>query len=209
MKIKRVVSDLLDSNMYLIIQEDHMLVIDPCRDTSHGKDYHVDAMILTHEHYDHISGVNLWKSEYDAPVWCSQLCGQNCRDPKKNMSRHFEAFSAIQTFVEIRHPLNFDKQFKCEPDFMFKGEIEFIWRGNQIVLMELPGHSAGSIGILINSGHFFSGDSMWRDREVELGFPGGSKRDWNGVSVPKLAALRDGIMIYPGHEEPFMKGGGV
>lgn len=55
--------DLIDSRMYLLISNDKALIIDPCVNTDALqllKDKNIIDVIvlLTHEHYDHISGVN-------------------------------------------------------------------------------------------------------------------------------------------------------
>ena len=60
-EIKRYVSGLLSSNMYVIIEGDHAIVIDPFADTTPSEGSIIDYILLTHEHYDHISGVNVWK----------------------------------------------------------------------------------------------------------------------------------------------------
>ena len=39
---------------------------------------------------------------------------------------------------------------------------------------------------------------------VELRLPGGSRGDWERVSLPRLSALPEGITVYPGHFEPFV-----
>lgn len=51
MEIKRFESDMMASNMYLLSENGHAVVIDPCRDTSPGSGLKTDALILTHEHY--------------------------------------------------------------------------------------------------------------------------------------------------------------
>ena len=60
-EIKRYVSGLLSSNMYVISEAGHAIVIDPFEDTTPSEGLTVDCILLTHEHYDHISGVNIWK----------------------------------------------------------------------------------------------------------------------------------------------------
>ena len=62
MQIKKTDSGLLHSCMYLLEEKGHAIVIDPCRDLSAAGDSIVDYLLITHEHYDHISGVNEWKN---------------------------------------------------------------------------------------------------------------------------------------------------
>ena len=61
MKVETFVSGFLDTNTYLLEEDDHLLVIDPadhvavlkrCRDAANI------TVLLTHEHFDHISGLN-------------------------------------------------------------------------------------------------------------------------------------------------------
>ena len=56
MKIKRIVSDLLSSNMYILEENRHAIIIDPNSDISDFESsIQYDCDLLTHEHYDHIS----------------------------------------------------------------------------------------------------------------------------------------------------------
>lgn len=202
MLVKRIISDMLESNMYLLIETGHMLVIDPCRYFKTEGNI-ADLIILTHEHYDHISGVNLWKEKTGARVLGSKACADNCMDSKKNMSRHFEAFCQIQTFTDKRDVKDIDKAYTCEVDDTFTGTSGFDWRGNNIRLFELPGHSMGSIGILVNNKLLFSGDSIWKNEATACGFPGGSMKMWSEISEPVIDKLPGDITVYPGHGETF------
>lgn len=92
MKVKRYESDLLCSSMYLIEESEHAIVIDPCRDTSMLSGLRIDKIILTHEHYDHISGVNIWKQKTNASVLCSKACAGNIQNPKKVWRRILKCF---------------------------------------------------------------------------------------------------------------------
>ena len=91
-EIRRYVSGLLSSNMYVLGEGDHALIIDPFEDTAPAQGLTVDTIILTHEHYDHISGVELWKACTGAPVLCSRACAENIQSPKMNLARHFREF---------------------------------------------------------------------------------------------------------------------
>ena len=203
MEIRRFVSDLLDSNMYLLREGDHCLVIDPCRNTAPAEGLSVDKLLLTHEHYDHISGVNVWKALTGARVLCTEACARNIRDPKKNLSRIFPAFCELQTWLRLDALPEVDLSYSCEAEEIFPDESVFYWRGHTLRLFTLPGHSEGGMGILLDDACLFSGDSLMEDSEVELRLPGGSRAAWKEVSIPRLSDLPEGITVYPGHFAPF------
>ena len=203
METRRYESELLLSNMYVLVENGHAIVIDPFADTSCAEGLIVDRVILTHEHYDHISGVNLWKERYGAEVLCSAACAENIQNPRKNLSRIFEIFCELQTWVELETIPQADNQFSCTADRVFSERMSFEWFGHRFDLFEIPGHSAGSIGILVDNQYFFSGDSLLEDREIELRFPGGSREMWENIGKHKLDDLPENIIVYPGHFKEF------
>ena len=204
MKIDRVVSDLLFSNMYLLREGDAAIVIDPCRDTDPAAGLRVEKILLTHEHYDHISGVNAWKASTGAPVFCSEACACGIADPKKNLARIFPAFCELQTWVPIDSLPDVDLRYAAAADETFPDTASFLWNGHEFRFFSLPGHSPGGTGILVDGTLFFSGDSLMENSPVELRLPGGDRGRWKAVSAPRLAALPDGITVYPGHFDPFV-----
>ena len=65
--------------------------------------------------------------------------------------------------------------------------------------METPGHSPGSICILINDKYIFSGDSLVDGNKVITRLPGGSRKDYNQITKPFLEGLSEDSIIFPGH----------
>lgn len=84
MIIERYDSGLLDSSMYVVSENGHAIIIDPCMDTSPAERFDIDYLLVTHEHYDHIFGVNAWKACCSAPLMCSEVCAERIRNSKKN-----------------------------------------------------------------------------------------------------------------------------
>ena len=203
MKITRYESDLLCSSMYLISEQNHAIVIDPYRNTDMLSGLQVDKIILTHEHYDHISGVNDWKRKTGASVLCSKICAEHIRDPRKNMAAYFEAFCELQGWVTLDSIPQAVINYTCEADETFEGEMKFDWFGHRFCLFELPGHSLGSIGILLDHHYFFSGDSLLEGRDIELRLPGGSRKLWEKTGSARLAQVPEGVTVYPGHFKEF------
>ena len=204
MEIRRYVSDLLSSNMYVIVEDSHAIVIDPFRDTAPAEGLTVDYILLTHEHYDHISGVNEWKRVVGAPVLCSEACAENIQNPRKNLANHFQDFCELQTWVELDRLPDADAGYACQADETFEDKKILTWRRHTYILFEMPGHSLGSIGILVDEKDFFSGDSLIKGHEIALRFPGGSRTKWKTVGEPRLAAIPKGTRIWPGHFDGFV-----
>lgn len=204
MNIQRYESPLLSSNMYIIVEGNHAVVIDPFQELEPANNLIIDKIILTHEHYDHISGVNVWKEKAKAPVLCSKICGINIQSSRKNMSRLFEVFCELQTWVVVDKIPETDENYTCYADETFENELDFEWQGHIFHLFELPGHSLGSIGVILDGKYFFSGDSLIEGQEIELRLPGGSKTKWETIGAPRLALLPEGIKVFPGHFEEFI-----
>lgn len=202
MTIDRFNSGLLNSSMYVISENGHAIVIDPCLNTEPANALNTDYILITHEHYDHIFGVNAWKEKTGAPLVCSEICAQRIKDPKKNQARHFDSFCKIQTLSDAWDLSFFNPAYSCEADSTFTGSIELVWQGHTVKIMEIPGHSPGSMGIWIDE-LFFSGDSLLEGKEIELRFPGGSKKQWEEYGKKIIDAIPEGTMVYPGHYGEF------
>ena len=190
--------------MYLIEENGHAIVVDPARNTLPGNNLIVDLLLVTHEHYDHISGVNAWKRAYQVPLLCSAACAERLNDPGKNRARHFDAFCELQTWMRLDRLPEIDTAYACQADKTFKEEKIFFWQGHRIQLIEIPGHSPGGIGIYMDNFFFFSGDNLIKDCEVELRFPGGSKKQWVEIGEPRIKAVPKGTKIFPGHFDSFV-----
>lgn len=205
MEIKAYDSGLLASNMYVVSENGHAVVIDPSRDTSPAKGLTVDLLIVTHEHYDHISGVNDWKREYGAPLLCSEKCAENLGNTLMNQARHFDVFCELQTWIKLDEIPRTDHSYTCTAEKTFTDSMSLEWQGHELRLIEIPGHSQGSIGIYLDGDGFFSGDSLLEGKETELRLPGGSKKQWREIGEPRIKAIPEGTTIYPGHFGKFVK----
>ena len=85
----------IDSNCYVIYEEDYRscIIIDPGTNGStevikfiDSKKLIPDYVILTHEHFDHIWGVNALVEFADPLIIASQYCANMVKDEKKNLS---------------------------------------------------------------------------------------------------------------------------
>jgi glyoxylase-like metal-dependent hydrolase (beta-lactamase superfamily II) len=75
--------------MYLIIGKDEAIVIDPCRDDEALellKQHSIKKVniILTHEHYDHTSGVIWFGTHFQCNIICNKECAGLVAKKKTN-----------------------------------------------------------------------------------------------------------------------------
>jgi glyoxylase-like metal-dependent hydrolase (beta-lactamase superfamily II) len=185
-----------DSRTYVIAQNGYnaSIVIDPgspdakaVMDFLGKHDTEIDFIILTHEHFDHIAGVNALKQRYHCKLICSQECSERIGDPKKNLSRYLTGLDYIcgpadYTCEEIYHQLQ--------------------WGGVTIRLINTPGHSSGSICVAIQN-HLFTGDTLVFNTKTVVKLPGGNKHDLNESIHYIFTHFDKKTFIYPGHGESF------
>lgn len=205
MEIKRYISGVFKVNCYFIEENGHIGIIDPIlMDETRkrmGKGV-VDFAILTHEHYDHICCVNEINENKLFPVYCGQAAVTALKDPRKNLSHYAEFLLECIPFVDkkVKIPI---KDYSCESDnFLHDGQSIF-WQGHELLIKETPGHSKGSICILLDGRHLFSGDSLFKSLETAVRMPGGSSREYREITLKWLESLPLDTMVHPGHLEPF------
>ena len=95
-KLQRFTWDIVDTNTYLMLEENKALIIDPVDSPNLFEEIaNVDQIdvILTHSHFDHISGLNKLRGiRPDARVIATSECSENIGNIYRNMSSAAEAF---------------------------------------------------------------------------------------------------------------------
>lgn len=198
----------IDSRMYVLLENEKALIIDPCvsddalRLLLENKITEI-LVLLSHEHYDHISGVNWLRENFPTVhVMCSSKCAAALPSPSNNLSNFWEILFVGKDKETQEYVRNMNIQpYSCEADSTFTGEKEMSWEGHSLFLKEAPGHSKGSICILLDGNILFSGDSLVTGYPTITRLPGGSKKDYREITLPYFQSLNPGIMVYPGHGE--------
>ena len=198
MKIRKCHSPFLASCMYIISENGRAVLIDPFpREISEQ----VDFVLLTHEHFDHISGVNYFKERYDCSVLCSEKAFGRLESPRDNMSRYFDVFTDMPQFKG--YPKVHVDEYSCKADGVLQDGEEIIWQGHKIKMIESPGHTAGCASYLLDNETLFSGDNLFKKRETSTRFPTGSQKDYDEITIPKFKELDGEVIVLPGHYEKF------
>lgn len=203
----------LDSRMYLLINDKNdreALIIDPLiseealpliNSISHA------TVLLTHAHYDHISGMNWLRRHTDCTLFCSETCAEKIADPHKNLAAFSEILIIDKSEKEQAQCREFfDLNYSCQADRTFTKETSFDFGSYHVEIIYTPGHSDCSQCIRLTSDKkgltpiiIFTGDSLVNGHEIITRLPGGSKREYLTVTKPFLDSLEKNTLIMPGH----------
>lgn len=141
------------------------------------KDLDISFLILTHGHFDHISGLELFDKQFyihrdDAPL---------LRDANLNGSALFAS------------ALTIDK-----PPCILDGEEALHFEKYPLEIIHTPGHTPGSICIKCTS-WLFSGDTIFYGSVGRTDAPCGSEVLLIESIKNKILTLKSETIIYPGH----------
>ena len=138
----------------------------------------VEAILLTHGHFDHTSAVRPLLERYpDVPVYI-----------------HRKDTAADRGGDLLFTPVGEKNQrYYQEGDTLPLG-------GLTLRVLETPGHSEGSVCLLVEGQHvIFAGDTLFRCSCGRCDFPGGDYRKMLS-SLARLASLEGDYRVLPGHD---------
>lgn len=188
MNIKKIVAGPVETNSYICWTENKdCIVIDPSGDGEEIKIYLVQNKLIlkyiinTHGHADHISGNKILKS-YGTPLLCIH---------KDDASLLLDP--ALNDYYKV-----FPNDIISPPADRFLKENDIISIGKYTIkIIEIPGHSRGSIGLIIGN-LFFSGDTLFCGAIGRTNILGASKEGMIR-SLRKIKSLNKNFIVYPGH----------
>lgn len=185
MKIFTIPLGPVQANCYILVKDGHGLLIDPGAVSKEvdriliENDVVLDAILLTHAHFDHIGGVDYFTNKYDVNVYLNPTEFNFFKDSYLNSS-----------------------QFFMEPLYCYANPIALSSGKQNIGVFEIfcsycPGHSIGSTVFKIDN-CLFTGDVIFLGSIGRTDLPTGSYTDML-MSLKKIATMDDSLKIYPGH----------
>ncbi len=202
--IRQFIWDYLDSNAYVICEGKEALIVDPI-DTEEFWQYversEIESAVvfLTHEHFDHINGLNRLRDRIPCKVYAHVDCSKNIGIESGNLSKLANIIVQYSDKLVKSKPLLIP--FVCKPaDITFEVELECSWHSHHIRLLHTPGHSAGSACMIFDKKLMFSGDTLLIIPTITR-FPGGNREAFASITVPRLNNLEGIRYDFPGHGE--------
>lgn len=193
LRVTHIKNNPVDSNCFLIYDESintKCLVVDPgCKDSAPLKEQLAqlgltpEAILLTHEHFDHIWSCNYLYAKYRIPTYASRLCTTQIESARQNCSRYYDP-PGFETHIETR---SVETQ-----DWILS------WNGHAIRFFSTPGHSDASVCFIAGS-YLFTGDTLIAGLRTVTNLPSGSKEKLS-ETISKLKDLQGaGYTVCPGH----------
>ncbi len=143
----------------------------------------VEAVLLTHTHFDHVGAVAPVANATGAPVYVSEI--------------ERPVLADIMSFVPWA---GFGPYESYEADHVLKGGEKLELAGLEIDVLFTPGHSPGHLTFSVPSERaVFSGDVLFQGSVGRTDLPGG---DWGTLlgSIGQLVeSLPEDTTVYPGH----------
>lgn len=191
MKVEKYVVGIIGTNCYLVINEDtkETVMVDPggypeeLKNEIKQKGLKIQAVLLTHAHFDHIMGLADVMKDFAVPVYVEEMDKDMLTDGDMNLSGGY---------------MNGGFQFE-NARTVTDGQVLEI-AGFRFQVIHTPGHTPGGCCYYEKEeGVLFSGDTLFHTSVGRSDFPGGSASDLVRSVREKLLVLPEKTHVYPGH----------
>jgi len=196
-------------NCYLIRTGDSYILIDTGMPNKRGviekelesagcQPGNLKLIVLTHGDFDHTGNAAYLRKKFDTRI------AMNYND--SGMAEHGNMFwnrKSPNIVIRIIFGLFFSlgKSDRFKPDLYIEDGYDFSGYGFDAKVLQLPGHSKGSMGILTADGNLFCGDLLANINKPKI-FSIIDDSTAANSSIEKLKSLKINT-VYPGHGKSF------
>ncbi|MDE6295970.1 MAG: MBL fold metallo-hydrolase [Muribaculaceae bacterium] len=154
--------------------------------------WHIEKILLTHGHVDHIGAAGLLREKLVAPVYVYPQDAPYLTDTYLNLSMETGQPVTIPHYEEL-----------------YDGEIIRLKANSSFFLkvIHTPGHTPGSVTYYSPEDRAaFIGDLLYQHGPGLTNFPGGNRRLLQESIINKIFTLPDDTVLYSGHATPIIVG---
>ena len=152
-------------NCYIVADKDKAILIDTGRKKYREKilekckEFHVSLIVLTHGHMDHCQNAAYLANALHIPIAMSEKDMNLIPDNRKQQLLAKTLLGKIVLSVSLS---SFEKESLevFEPSIYLKNGDNLMEYGIDAKVVELPGHTKGSIGLLVENDKLFVGDAL-------------------------------------------------
>ena len=122
---------------------------------------HIDYLILTHSHFDHAGNAARLKNKFGCKVILHRSEDHNLRTGAISQPNGTNTFTR---FIVKNLATKFSSRLKtepCMPDILIDGKYGLRESGFNAYILHTPGHSPGSVSIIIDEEIALVGDTMF------------------------------------------------
>ena len=195
LRVKHYINSPIDSVTYIVYNPNNSeaFIIDPGTENDsritaflNENDLELNFIFLTHEHFDHILGVNFLRYKFPKiKVISSQKTSERLNNPKRNLAIFHNQNNLVVDHADI---------------LIEEGCLNMI--GLEFEVFKTPGHTDSSISLKFENS-FFSGDFLLIGTRIVTNLPTGSKIQYR-ESIEKHHDMLNRLTIYPGHGEKYI-----
>lgn len=179
----------LATNSYIISKNDSAAAIDvggdphPLLKYLADKKLRLEAICITHLHFDHLYGVAELAETTGAQVYAP--AGDGALANTESANGGMWGMPPVRPFNAVPLPLG--------PGFI---------AGMECIVLETPGHTPGGVSLYFPEDKcVFTGDALFYRSLGRTDFPGGNHQQLLRSIREKLFTLPDDTTVYPGHGE--------
>lgn len=118
------------------------------------------ALILTHSHFDHVANAQKIKQIFDTKIYIHSSEKRDLQDAIVKVPKGISAISSFFSYLGSKSAEKF-KFAKAQPDVCVEDSFDFMDIGLNITILHTPGHSIGSMSIIVDEEIAIVGDLMF------------------------------------------------